>query len=278
MCISQIRIKKKATPIDDKTYVDVPCGKCGFCLQNRRKEWSFRLQKEWRQHESSAFLTLTYRDSELVWGTCDSGTFAVLNKCDWQNFVKRLRKKQAAVGDRKLKYYAVGEYGSKTNRPHYHALMFGMYPEIKAAVENTWGLGSTHCGEVNLDSIDYITSYVVNRVDKQHYMVPPFSSISNGIGLAHLEQNRELYGRVSTVRNVRGYNQRLPRYYREKLDKNRWKEAERVASNSIEYELKRALEVERLARTYPNPEGYLEERDIANSNRVLRSSKNNHTF
>ncbi|AXB22553.1 replication initiation protein [Lynx canadensis associated microvirus CLP 9413] len=46
-----------------------------------------------------------------------------LAKRDFQLFMKRLRK---AFPDQKIRYFAAGEYGSETFRPHYHAILFGL--------------------------------------------------------------------------------------------------------------------------------------------------------
>ncbi|AJK28237.1 putative replication initiation protein [Eel River basin pequenovirus] len=205
-CLSTIRIRQK------DGFADVPCGRCGFCLSNRRKEWSFRLQKEMRCHESASFITLTYSDSNIRYmddinhDTGECIPYPVLVKKDLQDFIKRVRYYQSKLTNDKIKYYAVGEYGTKTKRPHYHALMFGIHRGVK--IDNIWEYGHTDVGTCTLDSIDYVTKYVVNKKDYKHFLVPPFSCISNGIGLQHLEDNYELYKSKDVVRGDRGYNQR----------------------------------------------------------------------
>lgn len=274
-CISQIRVKN-----GDGSFADVPCSKCGMCLQNRRKEWSFRLQKEWRYHADASFITLTYTDEELVFGTCDRGNvYPVLHKRDFQLFMKRLRKRQAQIGPNKIKYYGVGEYGEKTGRPHYHAIVFGMYPALREELPEIWSLGHTHAGNVSLDSIDYVTKYVVNRVEKKHYLVPPFSSISNGIGLQHLEDNSSRYHSETVVKNNRGFNQKLPRYYRNKLGRNRWIDKIRVERDRPKFDEAWKQEYQRLKKLgHEEPIQYMDERSLAASDRVLKSSKEGGQF
>nr|WBW04067.1 replication protein [Microviridae sp.] len=46
-----------------------------------------------------------------------------LVKRDFQLFMKRLRKKFSGEG---IRFFASGEYGSLTFRPHYHAIIFGL--------------------------------------------------------------------------------------------------------------------------------------------------------
>lgn len=268
-CISQIRVKQ-----NDGSYSDVPCGRCGICLQNRRKEWSFRLQKELRYHETARFITLTYSDENLVWGTSDSGhTYPLLCKRDLQLFMKRLRKRQEKYTEKRIKYYAVGEYGSETNRPHYHAIIFGIHPEVQKEILDIWMLGHIHLGDVNANTIDYVTKYVINRLENKHYLEPPFSSISNGIGLGHLEKNKKVYKSDSVVRNDRGYKQKLPRYYRDKLDENRWINKIKSTQAVQSFEEKRKAEIERLSKTHKEPERYYEEREIHASERIIKRAK-----
>lgn len=263
----------------DGSLVDVPCSRCGFCLQNRRKEWSFRLQKEAKYHESAFFTTLTYSDENLIWASDSSGRdYAVLNRRDLQLFMKRLRRKQSRITDAKIKYYAVGEYGSKTNRPHYHALLFSMHPSLVDQLDKIWGEGFSYTGAVNNDTIDYITKYVVNKYDHSHYLVPPFSSISNGIGLQHFEENRNRYKRETMVRNARGYKQKLPRYYQEKLERNRYTQKIISTQQSVKFEEERAEDIRKLSKSHEDAEAYHFERQVHNNNRILKSVKEGGTF
>ena len=81
-------------------------------------------------HESNCFVTLTYSDEGIAHldrcidpetGEIGAGPLRSLNKRDIQLFMKRLRKRTGA----KIRYLQCGEYGSKTQRPHHHVLLFG---------------------------------------------------------------------------------------------------------------------------------------------------------
>lgn len=268
-CISQIRIKTK------NGFTDVPCGRCNFCLQNRRKEWSFRLQKELRHHTSAFFITLTYDEINVPIFQSDEGKlYCVLEKRDFQLFMKRLRKMQSkAYPNTPIKYYAVGEYGSKTARPHYHAILFGIEPKIVVKLHEIWQLGMVHTGTVTNDSIDYVTKYVVNKYDFKNYPVPPFALISNGIGLQHLNANFTRYKNEGTVLNNRGYKQVVPRYYRDKLETNPFTKAVRKKQSDLEHQRREAEELERLAKLHPDPIAYMQERAVANHDRIQKQSK-----
>lgn len=268
-CISPITLKK------DGDSVVVPCGRCNFCLQNRRKEWSFRLQKELRVHTSAYFLTLTYHDLAVPRLVVGDDEIPVLQKQDLQKFFKRLRKRQTEVSPNKLKYYAVGEYGSNTLRPHYHAIVFGLHPELIPDIGCVWTDGFVHVGKVNLDTIDYVTKYVINKYDFKEYPVPPFSMISNGVGLDHLVQNKELYKEADIVRNGRGYKQKIPKYYRDKLERNKITDDIRKAKSAIEYDKKEQEEIERLKKLHPDPQTYIIQRIKFQHDQIAEKSKDN---
>ena len=94
----------------------VPCGKCMACRVARAREWSTRIMHEMGSHEDAVFATLTYDNEHLP---ADGS----ISKDELQRFMKRLRK---AMGGRKIRYYACGEYGETYKRPHYHACLFGL--------------------------------------------------------------------------------------------------------------------------------------------------------
>lgn len=100
-----------------------PCGRCAACLANRVSNWSFRLRQEDKVSESSYFLTLTYDNDHLP---ITKNGFMDLRVSDLQKYFKRLRKAHEGSGGlgKPLKYYAVGEYGGRFHRPHYHILLF----------------------------------------------------------------------------------------------------------------------------------------------------------
>lgn len=72
------------------------------CKVNRTSEWTLRLCHELNSWAYASFVTLTYDDEHLP-------SDKALHKKEVQNFMKRLRKYSGL----KLRYYAVGEYGTK---------------------------------------------------------------------------------------------------------------------------------------------------------------------
>lgn len=112
-----------------RDFIEVPCGNCVSCRLNYSRVWADRCLLEAQYHSSAYFVTLTYSDrfvfrSQYVCDRTGEVLEALsLRKRDFQLFMKRLRKK---FSDQKIRFFACGEYGSETFRPHYHAILFGL--------------------------------------------------------------------------------------------------------------------------------------------------------
>lgn len=187
--------------------VIVPCGRCLPCLSNKRNDWTFRLQQEYKHSRSAVFLTLTYDRKHLP-------TDEQLDKRHVQLFLKRIRKQ---YGNTKIRYYAVGEYGTLGNRPHYHILLFNLESED---VRSAWPAGSIHVGTLTLASVAYCTKYIVQPVTTR-YTVKPFALMSRayGIGGSYLSDDmvqwhRSAFKNYTVTQSGKG---RLPRFYRDKI-------------------------------------------------------------
>lgn len=156
-CISPIRVKD-----NNDEYVMVPCSKCPNCLKRKVSGWSFRLMEEARVSFNHHFITLTY-DTDTV--PISKAGYMDLNKRDLQLFFKRLRKSHESNIEKGLsngippgiKYYAVGEYGSRTKRPHYHCIMFNVQREL---IQEAWNMGNVHYGQLSEASVGYTLKYV----------------------------------------------------------------------------------------------------------------------
>lgn len=200
----------------------VPCGKCVACLINKRTDWTFRLQEEHRVSKSSHFVTLTYDQKHLR-------TDGSLNKRDLQLYLKRLRKKDESA---RIRYYAVGEYGSNTGRPHYHILLFNSVEEhIRTSWTDSKGsaIGIVHVGKVTPASIAYCSKYIIQKDSYPQGVEKPFATMSRAYGIGghylsdamvewHRADDRNYVVRPGNLKN------RLPRFYREKIW---WKESDR---------------------------------------------------
>lgn len=197
------------------TPVNVPCGKCIPCLVNKRGDWSLRVEQEHRVSKSAHFVTLTYDAKHLR-------TNRSLCKRDLQLYLKRLRKKDELA---KLRYYAVGEYGSKHGRPHYHLILFNSTEaDIRSAWLDSKGhyIGMVHVGTVTGASIQYATKYIIQQGTYPPEMEKPFATMSRryGIGAHYLSDIMVAWHREDD-RNYLvlpgGTKCRLPRFYRDKI-------------------------------------------------------------
>ena len=94
------------------------------------------------------------------------GRFGVLVKSDLQKFFKRFRKLfNYAFPTHTFKYFAVGEYGSQTFRPHYHIALFVddvlPYAQLSSLLNLAWKLGFVDF-QISKGSIaSYLGSYLV---------------------------------------------------------------------------------------------------------------------
>lgn len=207
----------------------LPCGQCVGCRLERSRQWAVRCLHENKCHDRSVFLTLTYDDDHLP----DGGT---LIKRDLQLFMKRLRKSRFE----KVRFYACGEYGETTFRPHYHVLLFGtdfpdkrFYKDSPAGeplyrsceLDSLWSCGVHSIGAVTFESAAYCARYVMKKITGPmadwHYSgrEPEFVNMSRkpGIGAPWLARfGSEVYRHDSVI--VRGIEARPPRFYDNKYE------------------------------------------------------------
>nr|QJB18791.1 MAG: replication initiator protein [Microvirus sp.] len=203
----------------------VPCGKCLHCRISKRKEWTFRMLHELQSWDHAIFITLTYDDQHIP-------DYNSLIKKDLQNFFKRLRKN---LGERKIKYFACGEYGTTTDRPHYHAIIYGMslLPGDKNIIMSTWkncdwqnrSIKKNSFGLAEQHSIEYVAGYIHSKLTgeladqeyKQQNREPVFRILSLGIGLKYALENKEKILKDKCLKQ-KGKELALPRYYLKKLE------------------------------------------------------------
>lgn len=221
----------------------VPCNKCPDCRKRRISGWSFRLMQQDKISSTSYFITLTY-DTDAVHIT-QSG-FMGLVKRDMQLFFKKLRKAHEGWSDnlRPIKYYAVGEYGGKSYRPHYHVILFGAALELMVSKNDLlalkafnfdgkhpvkckqWDKGHITVGQVTGASVGYTMKYISKRkripMHRNDDRLPEFSLMSKGLGVNyltdaifewhHADLENRMYLTLEDGRKVG-----MPRYYKEKL-------------------------------------------------------------
>ena len=166
----------------------VACGGCLGCRLDRSREWAGRIVHEAQEHDKNCFVTLTYNDEEMP-RLFDGGPGTLVHK-DFQKFMKRLRK---ALEPLRVRYFMCGEYGENTERPHYHACIFGFEPDDKKLfvpnehgdlytsdwLESVWKKGFCTVGELTFKSAAYVARYILKKrtgvLAEDHYLrVDPY--------------------------------------------------------------------------------------------------------
>lgn len=220
MCIQPLTL-------DDRI---VPCGKCVECKARRVSQWSIRLINESKYCESAHFITFTYenRSNEKTSDTArftQSGLRTLVLR-DVQLFWKRVRhraKKRRRDGSSSIRYYCAGEYGTNTQRPHYHAIVFNATAE---ELERSWPHGFMHFGTVTGASIGYCLKYISKGTRIPMYKgddrLPEFSVMSQGIGAGYLTDAMIKYHKADPVNRAciqieDGKLTSMPRYYKERI-------------------------------------------------------------
>lgn len=208
--------------------ISIPCGTCPSCLARRRSAWAFRLTHHNKESESSCFLTLTYQDTHIPLVEDANGKYhQTLEPRDLTLFFKRLRK-ALEKHQINLSYYAVGEYGTKTKRPHYHVLFFGIPKELHPLIQEAWKvnnlpLGNIYIGRVSPSSINYVAGYIINkRLDSTiptTIVNAQFARMSKGIGKSYVEKFSQYHKENMSFQATLpgGVKIPLPRYYVEKI-------------------------------------------------------------
>ena len=214
-CLNPLVVKNPNLLVngDMRQTILVPCGHCIACRIARSREWAVRLLQESEFWDDFCFVTLTYDDDHLVSPS--------LVPRDLTLFFKKLRRD---LGDRKIKYFACGEYGDRFGRPHFHAIIFGLGTLDRKLIQENWNKGYVKVGTLTYQSCRYVAGYVQKKLygkASKYYedngLLPPFSRCSKGIGEEYVDKYwNKLYsmGRVT----VNGVPMALPRYYTKKLD------------------------------------------------------------
>lgn len=202
---------------------EIACGGCRECLRKLKRDWSVRVMHTLQDLGEGCFVTVTYNDENLPW---DMG----LEKDALQRFLKRLRKR---FPDNEIKYLAVGEYGGRYLRPHYHLCILGLdlaaHPLAVTApataqgksgvlktvpvLDSLWPYGFHTVGPLNEASAAYTAAYTVKKLERKaedylhrsydghHWTVAPefhLHSRRPGLGMRWLERYHEdVYGTVS---------------------------------------------------------------------------------
>lgn len=263
------------------TY-SLPCGKCAFCLMNKRSQWMFRIHHEMRNQEHPGwFITLTY-DEKHVKRTADKRLS--LRFRDVQLFIKKVRKAKHYV-----KYICVGEYGTHaTKRPHYHLLLWTSCPVL--VLQKYWStkkgvpLGTIHFGRITMQSAMYTLKYIIQPKQRaENGIEKTRAQFSKGLGLRYLTTavyNYHTMDYESPVFTsmVDGKKVALPKYYRYKIFTKYQlaREGHRIKWETIRVNRKEMRRLVRLGMT--DTKTYRQNLRIDEAKRIIQKTKYNNTL
>lgn len=136
----------------DSIPLRLPCGGCLGCRKAYSQAWALRCQLELQQHNTAVFTTLTYDDDHLP---------LTLQKQALPLWIRALRKHK---GTKSLRFFACGEYGERTQRPHYHAILFGASLADAQLIEQKWPHGHTRTENATPDRVAYTAGYCQKKI------------------------------------------------------------------------------------------------------------------
>lgn len=253
----------------------LPCGKCIGCRLDYSKEWAIRCTLEMQDHspDECYFVTLTYDEEHVpysvahteeiehehsygfpssspVWHeTVERPSNQTLDDRHLQLFMKLLRRYQEYhYGRQNIRFFACGEYGGKTYRPHYHLIIYGLKLSPPSndcwqknnrgymlwesdELEKIWKKGHVIVGHCTYETCGYVARYMLKKQKgnageeyKTLNILPPFSRMSRmpGIGLKYYEAHKEemlASDEIYLETEKRGIKSRPPRFFEMQLSK-----------------------------------------------------------
>lgn len=233
--------KPTGIPTPGARHIVVPCGVCPPCKINHTQENTIRMWCEFKETEGETwFATFTYNDENLPPNN-------TLEKEAFQRFMKRLRKNFK----QKIRYFACGEYGDKSGRAHYHAILFNLnLTDLKKIgktkdgfqlfkqerLTKTWGMGHVTISPVTgKTALQYCAKYAqkvpnTKKAKKEWEITrpnqePQFQLVSQRPGLGHdyfMKYKDNLYNQGQIhVRNANGVMKHyaIPKYFDRLLER-----------------------------------------------------------
>ena len=241
----------------DKRFLRTGCQECVGCVESDSKEWAIRCMMEAEKYESNWFITLTYDDHYLPQDPVvytrtgevfePKEDFGTLVPEDLKKFNHSLRDyfRNNPPYHTGIRFFACGEYGGQTRRPHYHGIYFNLPLPLddltvlkvtsdgnvlyrSAILEKIWNKGFVTVANVNYQTCAYVARYVQKKIKvKSNYdsiytelgQHPEFKRMSNqgGIGkdfyLAHKDEIYDLDEIIFKGSKQRVYPTKPPKYF-----------------------------------------------------------------
>lgn len=313
------KIISKDSPISSLAFrkpleaIEVPCGKCIGCRLDYSRQWADRCMLEAKQYPKNHnwMITLTYDPENITMrpgANRETGELELVGTLvseDLTKFMKDLRRfYKYHYNHENIRFYACGEYGPQTYRPHYHLIIFNtpIKPEeleyfftnkegdkiyLCEKIQKIWGKGQITVGEVTWNSAAYVARYVMKKrkgkESKKYYKLlnvePEFVRMSRKPGIAYKyfeEHKDEIYEADEIIINNKKGEAKVikpSKYYDRLYDLD-----SPEAMKAIKERRKKMAEISeknKLSKTSLDKETYLaqcEQNKIVQINKLIRNS------
>ncbi|MCZ2856783.1 MAG: hypothetical protein O2U62_06785 [Candidatus Bathyarchaeota archaeon] len=195
--------------------------------------WIDRARYEFSRFGVGAFVTFTYDDEHLP--LVDGFEHPTLDYSHYHKYLDTLRHRAKTIFPAKPNKYShstfdftfIGscEYGSQTERPHYHILFCGLdFYECEQFLKKSWKFGMVDVKPVKQGAFAYIVKYLNKQVygkllDELYYdkgCLPPKIFFSQGFGRGlYLDNSSEFQKNGFIMFGKRRVN--VPHYYMRKM-------------------------------------------------------------
>lgn len=249
----------------------IPCRTCIGCRLDYSRDWANRGYLEAKKGEHNYFITLTYDDEHkpfsdtmisengITYTDLEKNWNGYLEKRHFESFLHDIRQKfKRKYNHTGIKFLGCGEYGGKTNRPHYHIILFNApFPSEtfynskfinqniywqNSLIEEVWRYGISNITLATWDTIAYTARYVTKKIygthSKEEYaskgQTPEFIRMSRGIGKDYYEQNKERIWKNDEIiiKNTNGaISTKPPKYYTRLLEKENKEASDNLKKN-----------------------------------------------
>lgn len=194
MCLNLRRIKnpsKHISAYSSKFFVEVKCGDCAECRQEKKLEWQHRAHAVYETTKKKGgytlFLSLTHDEKHCPrfhGMRCFNPDEIVLFRKRLRSYIVRYKRKNYVTGqyycpfaeyyEDNFRLLICSEYGGVTHRPHYHILLSAAIPGLtplmlRHFVARAWTLGLIDSPQMALNHIvnsDFALKYVASYMYK----------------------------------------------------------------------------------------------------------------
>lgn len=219
-CYNKIYLKNKD--------IEVECGKCLNCIENKKKEKALRLVHEMNNYKFKYFITLTMDELQA---TRNKEGLTEVRKKDLTKYIKHLQywAKRYSITDEagKIAYLSCGEYGAVTDRAHYHLVIL-CNTFLLRQIKTAWKRGHVEVQAVkDVRALYYVAGYTDKKAqtyfrdkykDKENREIA-FLKASRGNGSKWIKEAiamKKITPNSYFVDSFNGKN-KLPQYYKIKI-------------------------------------------------------------